>query len=301
MNTTQQKNGSSRTIDPIVSTTWLSDNSPSETMVILDVRLPDAYAEGHISGAISAPFPSWVTMKNNLMLEIPDKADLFALIGKLGITTTSKVVIVTAPNPGEPPHFGLSSATFIAEILIYAGMTDVAILDGGYPKWVSDGLPTTKEVPHITSSSYDGNLDENLFVSMEYVQSHLSTASLIDARDPDLYFGANMDPFAQKSGHIPGAISLPAIWIWEANEKNYHTFKDPALLRQMASGIVNAASNSEIIVYCAVGGFTSAWWYILSQVLRIKNVKSYNGSSQEWARHNEMISFVWQQPAAAAE
>ena len=150
----------SRMIEPIVSTDWLAANSGLENLVILDIRSPADYGAGHIPGSINEPFvtgfdptckgPSsnWIIGSDDcLWLQVPDANDLFITIGNLGISWDSWVVIVTAPNPGEPPFYGLSNATRVADTLIYAGVKNVAILDGGYPKWAAEGKPTTTEPP----------------------------------------------------------------------------------------------------------------------------------------------------------
>ena len=153
----KQKESSNRMINPIVSTDWLSANSQLEHLVIIDIRGADEYGAGHIPGSINEPFvrafdpcsgPSsnWIIgTKDCLWLELPGVKDLFHTIGSLGITPDSRVVIVTAPNPKEPPFFGLANATRVAVTLMYAGVRNVAVLDGGYPKWVAEGRSITKQ------------------------------------------------------------------------------------------------------------------------------------------------------------
>lgn len=298
---------SARMIDPIVSTDWLADNMDLEGLVILDVRLASDYAAGHIPNSINepfvVPFSAWITMSDDgLLLELPDRADLFDTIGSLGITGDSLVVIVTAPNPGEPPFYGLSSATRVALTLIYAGVKNVSVLDGGFPKWVVDGYGTINGPSMPTPVSYEGETNEDMFVSIDYVRKHLHSDDIIDARDADVYFGITIEPFADKAGHIPNAASLPGPWIWNLNgvePDTFYTYKDPETLGAMASGVLREPYGpkghwgQKIIVYCGVGGYASAWWYVLTQVLEYKNVKFYDGAAQEWASEEEMVPFQW--------
>jgi thiosulfate/3-mercaptopyruvate sulfurtransferase len=294
-----------RMIDPIVSTEWLDDNSAD--VVIIDIRDPDSYTAGHIPGSINEPFvtgfdpvtgPSskWiVASEDGLWLQVPADADLIDAIGSLGITQDSRVVVVTAPNPGEPPHYGLSNGTRVASTLIYAGIVNVAILDGGYPKWMEDGYPIDTAVPVVTPVAYEGTFNKRMFVSIGYVRRHLWRADIIDARDADVYFGVTIEPFADKAGHIPGAASLPAPWIWDLNEDGTYTFKDPEILEAMADGVhrERCYRGAKSIVYCGVGGYASAWWFVLTQILGYQNVKFYDGASQEWVRHYDMVPFQW--------
>lgn len=302
---TRQEAASPLAIDPIVSTDWLAATSQLVNMIIIDIRSPADYDAGHIPGAINEPFvtafdpctgptSNWIVGSADcLWLEVPKVNDLFATIGNLGITPDSQVVIVTAPNPKEPPFFGLANGTRVADTLIYAGVKNVAILDGGYPKWVAQGRPTTKEVPALNAVVYRGEVDQAMLVPADYVQQQRGDAVIIDARDVAVYFGAVVEPFADKAGHIPMAKSLPAPWIWDWNPDGAYTYKDPQTLATMASGVIGGSEtsgNQEIIVYCGVGGYASSWWYVLTQVLGYQNVKLYDGSAQDWVKQYDMAA-----------
>jgi thiosulfate/3-mercaptopyruvate sulfurtransferase len=301
---TRQEAPSGRKLEPIVSTDWLSANKRLEDLVIIDIRSPDAYGAGHIPGSINEPFVTafdpctgptskWIVgSKDCLWLELPDANDLLSTIGNLGITSDSRVVIVTAPNPKEPPYFGLANATRVADTLIYAGIANVAILDGGYPKWVSEERPTTQQAPAVSAVTYQGAVNEAMFVSADYVKKRSGDAVIIDARDAVVYSGTITEPFADKPGHIPNAKSLPAPWIWNENPDGTYTYKDSKTLGTMASGVIGQSGDpgsQEIIVYCGVGGYASSWWFVFTQALGYQNVKIYDGAAQEWVKYYDMV------------
>lgn len=293
-----------RDLAPIVSTQWLDENLDLENLVVLDVRSADAYGAGHIPGAVSepfvVPFSAWITMRDDLLLEVPDKEALFAAIGNLGITADKWVVVVSSPNPGEPPHYGLSAATRVASTLIYAGMANVAVLDGGHPKWVADGYETTVDIPDIDSVTYEGVLNQRMFVTVEHVRRHLRRSDILDGRDVDVYYGETFGIFAQDTGHIPGATSLPAPWLYNLVEGDVYTFKDVETLGKMARGALHRPGDKmrcfhrETIVYCGVGGYASSLWFVLTQVLGYDNVKFFDGSAQEWAKYYDMVPYRWE-------
>jgi thiosulfate/3-mercaptopyruvate sulfurtransferase len=292
-----------RDLAPVVSTAWLDENFDLENLVILDIRSTDAYAAHHIPGAVSepfvVPFSAWITMRDDLLLEVPDKAKLLAAIGGLGITADKWVVVVTAPNPGEPPHFGLANGTRVASTLVYAGIANVAILDGGYPKWVADGYATTAAVPDIDAVTYEGELQQGMFVTVDYVHRNLKRSHILDGRDASDYYGETFDIFAQDAGHIPGATSLPAPWLYTLVEENVYTFKDVETLGLMARGALRQPwghgghFRQKTIVYCGVGGYASTLWFVLTQVLGYDNVKFFDGAAQEWARYYDMVPYQW--------
>ena len=293
-----------RTIDPVVSTDWLSAHSAE--VVMLDIRSPGDYAAGHIPGSINEPFvtafdptcrgPSsnWIIGSDDcLWLQVPDVNNLLITIGNLGISKDSRVVVVTAPNPGEPPFFGFANATRVALTLIYAGVKNVAILDGGYPKWPAEKRPVRKDPTYATPATYQAKVNKEMFVSMEYVRKPIGKAVIVDARDAEVYFGAAIEPFAPKKGHIPHARSLPTPWMWKLNPDGTYTYKDTETLGAMVSGVVGRYKGIEAIVYCGVGGYASSWWFVLTQVLGYENVKIYDGSAQEWVKYYDMVSYQW--------
>jgi thiosulfate/3-mercaptopyruvate sulfurtransferase len=292
-----------RTIDPIVSTDWLSGHSAE--VVILDIRSPGDYAAGHIPGSINEPFvtafdptcrgPSsnWIIGSDDcLWLQVPDVNNLVITIGNLGISKDSRVVVVAAPNPGEPPFYGFANATRVALTLIYAGVKNAAILDGGYPKWTAEGRPVSKEPTNATPATYQAKVNKGIFVSIEYVRKQIGKAVILDARDAEVYFGVTIEPFAPKKGHIPSARSLPTPWMWKLDGKSY-IYKDPETLSAMASGVIGKHKANEIIVYCGVGGYASSWWFVLTQVLGYDNIKIFDGSAQEWVKHYDMVPYQW--------
>jgi len=295
-----------RELSPIVFTDWLSAHGAE--VVILDIRSSADYAAGHIPGSINEPFvtafdpacrgPSsnWIIgSKDCLWLQLPETGDLLKTIGNLGIKKDSLVVIVTAPNPNEPPYFGLANATRVADTLIYAGAKNVAILDGGYPKWAAEGRPVSKDPTTATPATYQAKVKKEMFVSIEYVRKHVGKAAIVDARDAEVYFGVAIEPFAPREGHIPTARSLPTAWMWKLNPHGTYLYRDKETLKAMASGVIGQHKANEIIVYCGVGGYASSWWFVLTQVLGYENVRIYDGSIQEWSRDSKepMTKYSW--------
>lgn len=284
----------SREIEAIVSTQWLEDNLGDPDLVVLDVRNPDEYAGGHIPGAINSPewlwYVSYPFVDPPPWLELPPVEDIFANIGAAGITGDSLVVIVsrTADSAAGPAAYAVAGATRVAVTLIYAGVENVAIMDGGYDKWAAEGRETTDEPFTPDPVTYTGDVNEAMFVSKDYVEDVvnlpwwlrvLKRSVIIDNRDADVYFGVTVEPWAT-AGHIKSAVSLPVPWLWNTGS-GYYTYKDAAVLADMAAGVAGFMPR-EIIFYCGVGGYASTGYFVLSEVLGYNNVKIYDGSAQEW-------------------
>jgi thiosulfate/3-mercaptopyruvate sulfurtransferase len=282
----------SRSIDAIVSSDWLEDNLANEELVIIDVRAAEGYAEGHIPGAVSVPFAivsAWADCTEELLLELPPEAELLGVMGDCGLEARSKVVVIGRFEEAPAPPYALADAARVAATLVSAGVRDVAVLNGGFPKWVREDRPVTTVFPEVTPVAYGGAIDRDTWVSTEYVEQSIGRSVLVDARDPDQYFGASIDPFAEMRGHIPTARSLPMIWVWEPDG----TYRPFGTIKSMAEGVIGADKDQEIITYCGVGGYAATWWFLLTQALGYQNVKIYDGSMEAWVKEHGLVRYAW--------
>jgi len=316
-------------IDPIVSTDWLADNLETDNLVILDVRAPPESSADidYIPGSINVPGVWYINPPGGSpfpWMEVPPTEDLFAIIGAAGITEDSLVVVVGGTSgPLYPVPFGLygiAEVSRVAFTLLYAGVRNVAILDGGYDVWASEGRDVDEDPATPTEVTYEGTVDETMLVSKDYVANRIRNrrerrhfkSIIVDTRDPNVYFGVTIEPWPPNpaAGHIPKAKSLPTPWLWNLNLDptatfvNYATYKDVDTLRAMVSGVVGkhssgigwSKSSKEIIVYCGLGGYASTMFFILREVLGYRNVKMYDGSWQEWTSDptGPIVLYEWE-------
>jgi thiosulfate/3-mercaptopyruvate sulfurtransferase len=281
-----------RGIDPIVSTQWLEDNLKTSNLVILDVREPDFYAKGHIPGAINVPglgnfYLCLFATDCGLWMELPEEGTLLSNIGKAGITGDSRVVVVgRTVDPFAP--YAVADAARTAITLLYAGVKNVALLNGGYDKWAAEGRTTSTVPVTPTAVAYTGVTNKAMFVTKDYVGKKIGKSTIVEARDADIYFGIIQEPWTTRAGHIPSAKDLPAPWFWTFEKDKtgaitYGTWKDANEIREMALAVLGKDASKEIIVYCGVGGYASPVWFALTQMIGYKNVKFYDGSMQEWS------------------
>jgi thiosulfate/3-mercaptopyruvate sulfurtransferase len=262
-----------RDISPIVSTDWLAQNLDKSQVIILDIRSAEQYKKGHIPGAINAPFNLWAISANDLTLELPSDQTLRDLLGKLGITgdDSSTAVIVNRTET----DYGRADPMRVAWTFMIAGVKNVAVLDGGYTKWARENKPKSTDAAVPKPVSFRGTSNRSALASKSYVLSKIGKSIVADNRVPEDYFGITSKP-----GHIRSAVNLPAPWAFTSDG----SLKSAEELRAMATGVLGSNTSSEIIVYCGVGGYSSAWWYLLTQLLGYKNVKVYDGSYEEWVK-----------------
>lgn len=277
----------------IVTTDWLYSKLDQGEYTIIDVRSEQEYSENHIPGAINIPFEVpysvWITMVNGLLLEIPEITQLATQLGENGISIDNKVVLVTS-LPTEANPFSLAAPTRVALTLAYAGLNTISILDGGFDKWATENKPVTTETTVVSPVDYMYEVDEDIFVEMDYVENKLGEVILIDARDAEIYDGTVICPFANAYGHIATAVSLPAQDLWTIEG----TYKSKGQIHALANQLTGGNLNEEIIIYCGVGGYASAVWYALTKILNYSNVKVYDGSAQEWALTHDMVIYTHQ-------
>jgi thiosulfate/3-mercaptopyruvate sulfurtransferase len=297
-----------RAIDPIVSTQWLEDNAGTPDLVILDVREPDLYAAGHIPGSINVPalgnfYLCLFDPDCGLWMELPEDEALFTTIGDAGITGDSLVVVVG--RTVDPfAAYAVADAARVAITLIYAGVDNVAMLNGGYDKWAAEGRTTPTAPVKPTAVTYTGTADKTMFVTKDYVEKKVTKpkkSTLVEAREADIYFGLIQEPWTVRAGHIPSAKDLPAPWFWafevdEGGVITYGTWKDTSAIREMALAVLGEDASEEIIVYCGVGGYASPVWFALTQMIGYTNAKIYDGSMQEWSAdpNLEVIKYRYQ-------
>jgi thiosulfate/3-mercaptopyruvate sulfurtransferase len=276
-----------RTIPAIVSTQWLAKSLDEPKLVIVDIRSKDRYQEGHIPGAINVPFPSWSVVKKGLLMELPPADQLFKIIGSAGIESDSRVVVVSKT---DIPH-DTADITRVACTLLYAGVNNVAVLNGGHNKWLKEKRPLSDKAVKPKPVAYKGQLNKAIFTTKEHVEKQLGKSVIIDTRLPDEFFGVTQDLFTDRPGHIPGAVCLPAPWVWtEAG-----SYKSTREIREMAAGVVGRDKSQEIIIYCGVGGYSSTWCFLLRELLGYSDVKIYDGAAQEWTSDPAapMVKYRW--------
>ncbi len=242
-----------RDVGLIVSADWLEKNL--KKVVVVDIRKVEDYKAGHIPGAVSVFYGSWAVKKGELRNEIPAADDLFEAIGNAGITGKSTVVVVgKTDTPSERVDI-----TRVAWTLKYAGIDNVAVLDGGQNRWVKDGKKVSAAGVRARSKTYKGKVNEGMLASKDYVLGSIGKAIILDVREADFYDGKKKLPFVARTGRIKGSVNLPTSGAY--NEDG--TFKEKADLDALAAAAAGTDKDREIIVYCDTGKFATAWGLIL--------------------------------------
>jgi thiosulfate/3-mercaptopyruvate sulfurtransferase len=200
--------------DALVETGWLAAHLNDADLRILDGTFtlpgvsptgPELYARQHIPGAIYYDIEEIRDTANPLPHMLPDAAAFAQMMARLGVGSRNKVVVYDA--------FGLSSAPRVWWTLRVFGHRDVAVLDGGLPKWLAEGRPVTTDVRKFPPATFDAKLDGGRVRTKAQVLANLQSQreQVIDARSASRFAGSAPEPRAGlRGGHIPGSLSLPS-------------------------------------------------------------------------------------------
>ncbi|KAF2476834.1 Rhodanese-like protein [Lindgomyces ingoldianus] len=272
----------------IVSTSWLAQHSWDPFILVIDTRPAAEYAAGHIPKAVNIPWAvplsAWISYgPDDLLLQLPQDDYLFGNLSAAGVSKLRRIII--SSSKATPPY-PQAEAARIAMTMQLAGFPLVHVLNGGITKWQAEGRVVTTVVPSITPSGITGSLDRSDIVDREYVKAAINNKIILDARDPSVYNGSVVEQWASKPGHIPSAKSLPTASLLDL-QGNY---KDKAALADVVESVIgtDVDKDTEIIVYCGVGGYAGAVYWVLNTVLGFCNVKFYDGSSQDWVKVYDM-------------
>lgn len=264
------------TIWPVVSPDWLEQNLNDPNLVAVDIRKVEDYKAGHIPKAVNVFYGSWAIMKGGLRNELPPTDDLFDVLGSAGISADSSVVVVGKVDTMSDR----ADITRVAWTLKYLGLENLAILDGGYNRWINENRAKSTDTVKPMAKTYKGNINQNLFVNKDYVKGQLGKSVIVDARDPDFYQGAKKLDFVAKVGRIKGAVNLPSSGAYKTDG----TLKIMAELGKLAETAVGKDTSKEIIIYCDSGKLATVWASVMTDILGYKNVKTYDGSAEEWMK-----------------
>lgn len=268
--------GLARDIPPIVSTDWLMTNLKNPKLIVLDVRRVENYREGHIPGALSAFYGAWAYMKDGLFGSLPEKDDIDDTISYIGISYDRWVVVTGCM---DTPRLSYQSAR-VACTLQYAGIKNVALLDGGVNKWMKEKKPLSGKIEKRKPLKFKGTYRGEVFADKKYLNENKDKIVLLDVREREFFTGEKKMDCVAKAGHIPGAFNMPTSCAFNADK----TFKTREELAAIVEPVAGKDRGKAIVTYCDTGQCCPIWSYLLKQVLGYTNVRLYVGSMQEWTQ-----------------
>lgn len=242
--------------------------------LVLDLRPPEAYAAGHVPGAIHLDL--W-----GFSLIDTDPAPLRAFMWMIEHVLQLHGVDASTPVVVYDDQSGMRAARAFW-FLEYFGHPSVRMLDGGFGAWTAAGLPVTTEAAPPPKSGWTGSREEPRIATWRDVCHAIRkrSAVILDTRSNEEYTGAVAR--AKRGGAIPGAVHIE----WTRNLGPDGKFKPAAELAAMYEN-AGVTRDREVMTYCQ-GGYRAAHSYVALRLLGYPRVRNYVGSWKEWGDREDL-------------
>ncbi|WP_341220604.1 sulfurtransferase [Polaribacter atrinae] len=265
---------------PIVSVNWLQKNLENKNLIILDCTIPKVTEKSNthnsdeklqVKGALffdiknifsdtTAPFPNTILTPKEFEVKAQE----------IGVYKDSIIVCYD--------DLGIYSSPRVWWMFQLMGFTNVAVLDGGFPKWNENKFPVEnqKKKDHL-KGDFEVNYQPEKIKFKEDVLTAIKnkTILIVDARSKGRFNSTEPEPRNDvKGGHIPNSVSLPFNEVLENG-----TFKTEAALKEIFKEI--NPKNKSFIFSCGTG-ITASVLALGAEISGIKNYAVYDGSWTEW-------------------
>ena len=264
----------------LVSTEWLAAHLKDPDLRVLDGSwyLPqeerDAQAEydaGHIPNARFFDIDDISDHRSELPHMVPPVEKFMSRLRAMGVGDGHQVVVYDGA--------GLKSAARVWWLFRLMGQNNVAVLDGGLPKWRAEGRETEDLPPVIRDRHMTVRVQNHLVRDVTQVSSaaKLGDHEIIDARAAARFRGEVAEPReGLRSGHIPGSKNTPYTDLLNADG----TMKEADALRSTfeAAGV---DLSKPAITTCG-SGVTAAVLSLGLERIGKTDHSLYDGSWSEW-------------------
>ncbi len=270
----------------LVSTEWLAQHINDPDLRILDASwyLSDMdrngaadYAQGHIPGARFFDIDEISDSRSALPHMAPPTEKFMSRLRAMGVGDGHQVVVYDGA--------GLFSAARVWWLFRLMGKTDIAVLDGGYPKWVAEGreiedLPPVLKERHMTVQRQAHLVRD---VTQVAAAAKLGDHTILDARGPSRFNGAEPEPRAGlRAGHIPGATNI----YYKSLLNEDGTMKPVSELKTVFQ--TSGADLGKPVITTCGSGVTAAIISLALERIGHRNHSLYDGSWAEWGQFDQL-------------
>lgn len=251
-------------------------------IVVLDIRKAVDYAVGHVPGAqnifrgdysASSDVYGFGGMR-------ADRAQLEALLGRLGVTADTQILAYDAKGDYDAARFWWQLSHF--------GFDNVRLIDGGIIAWENAGFEMTSAVPTVEPTQFSFPQtwsDESNLATLDDVIAAIDDPNVVilDTRTIEEMEGSTTKNGAFRAGRIPSSVWLE----WTESLAGDKTFLDVDTLRARFAEI-GVTPDKTIIAYCQSGVRSAHTTFVLSELLGFPSVMNFDGSWIEWS-YNEQL------------
>ncbi|HUZ74784.1 MAG TPA: 3-mercaptopyruvate sulfurtransferase [Stellaceae bacterium] len=267
--------------EALVSTEWLAAHLDDPKVAIVDgsFTLPGVtptaqqnYASRHLAGAVFFDIDQIADHGNPLPHMLPTPDAFARAAGALGLGDGQRIVVYDLAGLGAAPRVWWMLRIF--------GHADVAVLDGGLPKWLAEGRPVTQDVPHPPVRRFTARFDPRLVRSKDELVANLASRRevVVDARSGGRFAGTAAEPRpGLRAGHIPGSVNLPSNELADAKTKTV-LGADALAARLAAAGL---SPDRPVVASCG-SGVSACVIAFGMHLVGWPAVAIYDGSWSEW-------------------
>jgi len=269
--------------DALVSTEWLADHLHAPDVRVVDgsYYLPHEgldpraeYEVQHIPGAVFFDIDEIADTASPLPHMLPPPEKFSSRVRKLGLGDGVRIVVYD--------QRGIMSAPRVWWTFRFFGHEDVAVLDGGLPKWLHENRPVEEGPVRVGERHFTPRV--NSLMPRDREQMHANQErrreQVLDARSAGRFAGNDPEPRAGlRGGHIPGSLSLP---FTDLLERETQTMLPPEQLRERftAAGVDMARP---VVTTCG-SGITAAVLALGLHLAGHDDVALYDGSWTDWGQ-----------------
>jgi thiosulfate/3-mercaptopyruvate sulfurtransferase len=256
----------------------------SDALTVVDVRDADAYAEGHVPGAVSIPSGSLSVSGGEVYGMLKPTPEVGAIFARAGLQKDNRIVVYgDADTPAN-----LTAAARVLWALALVGYDGAAIMDGGIQKWVAEERPLSADAMTPAPTHLPGEpaaeADEKLVATLAEVEAVVAGTDdgvLVDARPRAFFLGDKKKDYVAAAGRLPGAVSVPmGAYVFGP----YNTMKTPDQVRREFE-TAGVTGGSRIVAYCNSGRASALAWFA-ARYAGFEQVELYDGSMAQWT-HTE--------------
>ncbi len=265
----------------LVSTDWLADHLDAPDVKVLDASysiIPGApadthYQQEHIHGAQFFDIDEIADTSNPLPHMLPSPEKFVSRMRKMGIGDGDKVVVYD-----DAGMFSAPRAWWMFRVM---GHDDVAVLDGGLPKWKAEGRPLEDAPPpRPQPKHFTARMQAELVRDLEDMRriAEAGGAQIVDARSPERFHAITPEPRpTARAGHIPGSLNL--YYVALLNDDG--TLRTPEQIRQLFA-MAQVDLNKPIVTTCG-SGVTACLLALGLATAGYERAAVYDGSWTEWS------------------